>query len=79
MWRPQHIDQAFVAVGLPLSAAERTREMSAEVPEGFCPARYRLAGTVTLVNSDGLPVRGLDDWPVNVKISQTFKVRRSSP
>jgi hypothetical protein len=57
VWWPQHIARAFVAVGLPISPGERTREMSAEVPDGFRPGRYRLATTVTLINADGLPLR----------------------
>jgi hypothetical protein len=43
VWRPQHIARAFVAVGLPISPGERTREMPAEVPERFRPSRYRLS------------------------------------
>jgi hypothetical protein len=52
--------------------------MSADVPEGFRPGRYRLTTTVTLINAEGLPVRDRNAWPVNVKISRTFKVRRPS-
>jgi hypothetical protein len=75
VWRPRPIDQAFAAVGLPISPGQRTREMFAEVPAGFRPGRYRLTTTVTLINADGLPVRGRDTWPVNIKISRSFDVR----
>jgi hypothetical protein len=76
VWRQQRLDQAFVAIGMPVEPGQRSREMSADVPEGFRPGRYRLTVTVTLLNAEGLPLRGRDDWPVHVKISQTFKITR---
>jgi hypothetical protein len=76
-WRPQHITQAFVTIGLPVWPGERTRALSGDVPEGFRLAvtgsRHRHAA-----QRRWLPARGRDDWPVNVKISQTFKVSQPS-
>jgi hypothetical protein len=39
VWRPVHINQAFVAVGFPISPGGHTRELSAEVPEDLRPER----------------------------------------
>jgi hypothetical protein len=76
VWRPQLIARPLVAVGLRISPEECTREMSAALPECFRAGRQRLTTNVTLLNADGLPVRDRDAWPVDVEISQAFKVRR---
>lgn len=77
-WRPQHVDVGFPAVGLPLAPGGRTRELSADVPADFRPGRYRLTTGVTLMRSDGPPMRNRDQRPVNVRISHTFTVAHTS-